>query len=67
MGKEFLCPKTRTREAGGRVVAKLSMRLRRMRRRVLDVLYRSQQHHSGSKLQCASCDSRDSRDSRVTQ
>ena len=33
---EFLCPKSRTREAGGRVVGKLSMRLRWMRRRVLD-------------------------------
>jgi hypothetical protein len=36
VGKELLCPKSRTREAGGRVVEKLSKRLRRMRRRVLD-------------------------------
>jgi hypothetical protein len=35
VGKEFLSPKSRTREAGGRAVVKLSMRLRRMRRRVL--------------------------------
>jgi hypothetical protein len=38
VGKEFLCPKSRTREAGGRVVVKLSMRMRRMRRKVLDGL-----------------------------
>ena len=35
MGKEFLSLKSRTREAGGRAVVKLSMRLRRKRRRVL--------------------------------